>query len=355
MTRKVSEIRRDSEEQLYEAFLKNSKTYFEENFTSRAENIRVDIEDFDVLAKLGAGAFGKIFLVQHKLSKSYYALKVLKKKLLKRTKQIDHTLTEKRVMQTMRHPFMVGMEFHAVDNCNVYFVMPYMHGGDLFGVLNKYRKFDEDMTRFYASQVFLALEHMHYLDVVFRDLKPENILVDHDGYIKLTDFGFAKLIKGRTFTICGTPEYIAPELIMMKGYGMSCDWWSFGILIYELTAGIVPFKDKGDPLKLYSKIVDGRFPMIPSFSKELKDLMFDLLEINVSKRIGCLRNGPTDIRRHPWFRNVKWLELFNKKIKAPYKPPPPNIEALMTKAFKYAPKISIDLDYVDSGLQFNEY
>lgn len=167
----------------------------------------------------------------------------------------------------------------------------------------------------------MALEYIHEMGMVYRDLKPENIMIDYKGFLKVTDFGFCKLLKGRTYTLCGTPEYIAPEIVQNKGYGQSVDWWSFGVLLFEMSAGNSPFAI-GNPsqMELLEKICGGQFKTPNSFSAHLKNLVHNLLQIDLTKRYGNLKNGVDDIKQHAWFKNINWVMLYNQTMEPPFVP-----------------------------------
>ena len=172
---------------------------------------------------------------------------------------------------------------------------------------------------FYAAQVTLMFEYLHSKNIIYRDLKPENILISRDGYLKLTDFGFAKICEGRTYTLCGTPEYLAPEILLNKGHGKPVDWWTLGILLYEMIAGVDPFNDD-DPMLVYQKILKGKVKFPSSFDSNAKSLVKHILVQDLSKRYGNLKNGADDIKNHRFFKNMNWNDLINKKITAPYRP-----------------------------------
>jgi protein kinase A len=173
--------------------------------------------------------------------------------------------------------------------------------------------------RFYGAQIASVFEHLHSKDVVYRDLKPENIMIADDGYLKLIDYGFAKVVKKRTYTICGTPEYIAPEILLNKGHGKPVDWWTFGILIYEMHAGHAPFVDD-DPMMIYKKIINTKPRYPDGFDKDLKSLVKHLLRRDLSKRFGNLVDGVNDIKDHRFFASMDWTALLAKRIDAPYVP-----------------------------------
>lgn len=183
------------------------------------------------------------------------------------------------------------------------------------------KKFPEVIARFYAAQVTLGFEYIHKMGMIYRDLKPENILIDYRGFLKITDFGFCKKINDRTYTLCGTPEYIAPEIIQNKGYGKSADWWSYGILLFEMSAGYSPFAaDNPDQMELLERIVEGKFRMSSSIGPELKDLIEHMLQTDLSKRFGNLKNGINDIKNHPWFKSINWNSLYNRQMEPPFVP-----------------------------------
>merc|ERR1711959_759908 len=207
------------------------------------------------------------------------------------------------------------------DERFVYIVMEAVPGGELFTHLRRARKFSDEQSKFYSAQTAAAFAHMHASNIIHRDLKPENLLLSSDGYSKLTDFGFAKIVEpgSRTYTLCGTPEYIAPEVLLNKGHGKPVDWWTLGILIYEMIVGQPPFCDE-DPMGIYQKILAGKIYFPKYFDKNAKALVKKLLTADLSKRYGNLKDGADDILKHKWFSTIDYAQLEKYAIPSPYKP-----------------------------------
>merc|ERR1719168_385843 len=225
-------------------------------------------------------------------------------------------------MAQIDYPFIVNMMGYAKDDHFVYIIMECITGGELFTHLRRARKFSDEQSKFYAAQVGAAFAHIHSKNIIHRDLKPENILMCPNGYSKLTDFGFAKIMEPgtRTYTLCGTPEYIAPEVLLNKGHGKPVDWWTLGILVYEMIVGYPPFVDE-DPMGIYQKILSGKIVFPKMFDKNAKGLVKKLLTADLGKRYGNLKNGVNDIKQHKWFKDVDWNALLEKRLPAPFKPP----------------------------------
>jgi protein kinase A len=282
---------------------------------------QIDLKEFEMMRTLGCGSFGRVKYAKWKQDGNFYAVKYMKKHEIIKLKQVDHINNEKRLMAQVSYPFIVNMVGYAKDACFVYIVMECISGGELFTHLRRARKFNDEQSKFYSAQTAAAFAHIHSKNIIHRDLKPENILLQPNGYSKLTDFGFAKILEPgtRTYTLCGTPEYIAPEVLLNKGHGKPVDWWTLGILTYEMICGQPPFCDE-DPMGIYQKILAGKVYFPKYFDKNAKALVKKLLTADLSKRFGNLKDGPADILQHKWFSSIDFRELEEFKIPAPYKP-----------------------------------
>jgi protein kinase A len=278
------------------------------------------LNDFEVMRSLGTGSFGRVHLVCSVHNGRYYAMKVLKKERVVRMKQVEHTNDERRMLALVEHPFIIRMWGTFQDSQAVFMIMDYIEGGELFTLLRKSQRFPNPVAKFYAAEVCLALEYLHSHNIIFRDLKPENILLDRNGHIKLTDFGFSKEVKDVTYTLCGTPDYIAPEVVATKPYNKSVDWWSFGILIFEMLTGYTPFYDTS-PMKTYENILAGNVVYPEYLHPDATNLLKRLITKSLSERLGNLQNGTDDVKNHPWFSEVVWERLLSRDIETPYEPP----------------------------------
>lgn len=268
---------------------------------------------------IGKGSFGKVLLVRKKDTDKVYAMKVLNKKTIIERNEVEHTKSEKNILMKLSHPFLVGLHYSFQTPEKLYFIMDYVNGGELFYHLQKDRKFSEERVRFYAAEISTGLEYLHNNGVIYRDLKPENLLLTNEGHIIMTDFGLSKeglnSSDDRTATFCGTPEYLAPEILEGKGYGKAVDWWSFGTLVFEMLTGLPPFYCE-DVQQMYSKIMTAELIIPDSVSANAADLVTKLLERDPEKRL----QNPEIIKTHPFFSSIDWVRLINKEIPPPFVP-----------------------------------
>ncbi|PWN20665.1 kinase domain protein [Microstroma glucosiphilum] len=284
----------------------------------------IRLRHFDVIGTLGKGTFGQVLLVRFKglaatEPRSYFALKAMNKRDIVRMRQVEHVNSEKDIMRKIRHPFIISCHLTFQDSKCVYLLMDFAKGGEIFSHLRRVKRFPVDVTRFYIANVVLMLEHLHSKDIVYRDLKPENLLLDDHGYLKLADFGFAKELSGRTYTLCGTPPFLAPEVISGSGHGKAADWWALGILMYELLCGYPPWHSES-ALGTYDLILQGRLVFPSNIDFLAQDLIRSLLSSDLTRRLGNLAGGSADVKGHAFFAKVDWTQLVNKVIPAPIVP-----------------------------------
>ncbi|XP_052783690.1 cAMP-dependent protein kinase catalytic subunit PRKX-like isoform X4 [Mya arenaria] len=277
------------------------------------------LSDYEILSTIGTGTFGRVVLVRNRETRNYFALKVMAVTEVIRLKQIEHVKNEKEILSSISHPFIVNMLWANHDEAFLYMLMEYVPGGEVFSYLRNYGRFSNSMANFFASEIVSALEYLHSRSIVYRDLKPENLLLDRDGHLKITDFGFAKKLLDRTWTLCGTPEYLAPEIIQSKGHSKAVDWWSLGILVYEMIVGFPPFFDD-QPFGIYEKILAGKIDWPRHIDPVAKDLIKKLLVPDRTKRLGNMKNGAEDIKKHKWFKSVDWEDVLNRKLTPPIIP-----------------------------------
>ncbi|KAM9326107.1 cGMP-dependent protein kinase 1 isoform 2-T2 [Gastrophryne carolinensis] len=282
------------------------------------------LTDFNIIDTLGVGGFGRVELVQLKSEESKtFAMKILKKRHIVDTRQQEHIRSEKQIMQSAHSDFIVRLYRTFKDSKYLYMLMEACLGGELWTILRDRGSFDDSTTRFYTACVVEAFAYLHSKGIIYRDLKPENLILDHRGYAKLVDFGFAKKIGfgKKTWTFCGTPEYVAPEIILNKGHDISADYWSLGILMYELLTGSPPFSGP-DPMKTYNIILRGidmiEFPK--KITKNAANLIKKLCRDNPSERLGNLKNGVKDIQKHKWFEGFNWEGLRKGTLTPPIIP-----------------------------------
>ena len=285
----------------------------------RKQRPPIRMQDLKTLAILGVGTFGRVKLCLHGSEQTPYALKCMRKGQVIALKQVEHVMNEKNLLEICDHPFLLRLAATFQDDNEIYMLLELALGGELFSELRAKVKFEEKQSCFYAACVGAAFAYMHDLQIVYRDLKPENLLFDSVGYLKVVDFGFAKLITDRTWTLCGTPEYLAPEIITNKGHNLAVDWWAFGILIFEMLTGQPPFC-ADDPMDIYQKILRNRFTYPAFVSKSARDLISKLLVTNPAQRLGSLKKGPRDVTGHAFFKPIDFNALYKRTIPAPFKP-----------------------------------
>ena len=283
---------------------------------------KVALEDFDLLKVLGKGGFGKVMLVRKKGTTDIYAMKVLKKEAVIRRNQVTHTKTETHILKQIRHPFLTRMHFAFQSEGKLYMVLNYLPGGELFYRLKREGRFSVERVRLYAAEIGLGLGHLHSLDMIYRDLKPENILLDEVGHICLTDFGLSKesvATVNAAKTFCGTPEYLAPEILQGVGHGKPVDWWSLGTLVFEMLTGLPPFYSRNIN-HMYEKILKAELRCPSYLPSDVKSLIEGLLIRDPVKRLG---SGPGDIKEleaNAFFKDLDFKKVEAKEYTPIYKP-----------------------------------
>merc|ERR1712141_440831 len=283
---------------------------------------KVTFENFEFLKVLGKGTFGKVILCREKATNHLYAMKILKKDVIIKKDEVTHTMTEKRVLQKTNHPFLLTLKYSFTTVDRLCLVTEYVNGGELYFHLAKERQFSEDRTRFYGAEIISAIDYLHTNAIIYRDLKLENLLLDKDGHIKIADFGLCKedIRWGTTTkTFCGTPEYLAPEVLDDVNYGRAVDWWGVGVVMYEMMVGRLPFYNQDHEIMFENILAsDVRFPS--KMSDNARDLLTGLLVKEPAKRLGGGPEGAKEIMRHVFFETIDWIALQEKKIVPPFKP-----------------------------------
>eukprot|EP01059_Diplonema_ambulator_P012264 TRINITY_DN22522_c0_g1_i1.p1 TRINITY_DN22522_c0_g1~~TRINITY_DN22522_c0_g1_i1.p1 ORF type:complete len:595 (+),score=166.67 TRINITY_DN22522_c0_g1_i1:60-1844(+) len=274
-------------------------------------NQTLGLKDFDLVCVVGIGSFGKVMKVRHRESKLVYAMKVLNKDQIIQNKMVAHTNAEKMILEMVDHPFVVNLHYAFQTKKQLIFILDFLSGGELFYHLQRCKKFSESRARFYTAEIALALSHLHSLGVIYRDLKPENLVLDEKGHVMLTDFGLAKTdAKGTTYTFCGTPEYMAPELVLKQGHTQAVDWWSLGIFLYEMVVGIPPFYTQ-NVSQMYELILNKPLDFPATFvSMPLRDILTKLLDRDPNKRL-CQIDALTS---HPFFEGMDFDALLRREV-----------------------------------------
>ncbi|AQK63468.1 Serine/threonine-protein kinase AtPK1/AtPK6 [Zea mays] len=310
---------------------------------------RTSIDDFEIIKPISRGAFGRVFLAKKRTTGDLFAIKVLRKADMIRKNAVESILAERDILITVRNPFVVRFFYSFTSRDNLYLVMEYLNGGDLYSLLRNLGCLDEDVVRVYLAEVVLALEYLHSMHIVHRDLKPDNLLIAHDGHIKLTDFGLSKVglinntydlsrpvVSGASLygddepqmnefeqmdhrarrqnrSAVGTPDYLAPEILLGTGHGCSADWWSVGVILFELIVGIPPFNAE-HPQTIFDNILNCKIPWphVPEeMSFDAQDLIDKLLTEDPHQRLGA--NGASEVKQHPFFKDISWDTLARQK------------------------------------------
>lgn len=286
------------------------------------EKLSVRPSDFEFLKVVGKGSFGKVLLAKQKSDNQVFAVKVLQKKAIMKRNEVKHIMSERNVLlKNVRHPFLVGLHYSFQTTDKLYFVLDYVNGGELFFHLQRERYFPEPRAKFYAAEIASALGYLHKQNIIYRDLKPENILLDSQGHVVLTDFGLCKegiVGMDTTSTFCGTPEYLAPEVLRKKPYDKTVDWWCLGAVLYEMLYGLPPFYSR-DTAEMYDNILYKPLRLRTNISIQGRSILEGLLKKETEYRLGALRDFD-DIKYHAFFSTIKWADLDERLISPPYNP-----------------------------------
>ena len=289
---------------------------------SELSTIKLSYLDFDPLYLIGTGSLGKVILVQYKKNKNIYAMKELSKSKIKINKQEENSKSERDLMIELTSPFIVNIKFAFQDETKLYIVSEFLQGGDMFYHMHHSTiNFTENTVKFYIIELILAIEFLHENNVIYRDLKPENILMNSEGHIKISDFGLSKKLenqKDKAYTLCGTLQYLAPEILKNKGYDKSVDWWSLGCIYYEMLTGNLPFKTNGNKINL--DVFEEKIDFDENMNPLLINLISQLLNVNPKKRLGYGAQDAKKIKEHQYFNDVDWNKYLNKEIEPPFVP-----------------------------------
>ncbi|OVA11961.1 Protein kinase domain [Macleaya cordata] len=283
--------------------------------------------DFEILRVVGQGAFGKVFQVRKKGyseiddNDGIFAMKVMRKDTIIKKNHVDYMRAERDILTKVDHPFIVQLRYSFQTKSKLYLILDFINGGHLFYHLYRQGIFSEDQARVYTAEIVSAVSHLHKRGIVHRDLKPENILMDIDGHVMLTDFGLAKEIdeSSRSNSMCGTTEYMAPEILLSKGHNKDADWWSVGILLYEMLSGQPPFTH-ANRQKLQQRIIQEKVKLQPYLTSEAHSLLKGLLQKEPARRLGSGPTGGDEIKNHKWFKSVNWKKIEERELKPKFKP-----------------------------------
>ena len=318
-----------------------------QQLSDRMYNDTLKVEDFDLLKVIGKGAFGKVMLVRKKTSTSgkVYAMKVLKKSVVVSRGQIQNTKSERSILCDIKHPFIVRLRFAFQTREKLYLVCDYYNAGTLYFHLRRCKCFTEDRCKFYAAELISALSHLHANNIIYRDLKLENVLMDYEGHCALTDFGLSKQDidrSGGATTFCGTADYLAPELLSGLKYGQAVDWWSLGVLMFEMLDGRTPFYDRNKNV-MFQKIRKADVTYSSTFSVSAKTVIQKMLCIDPVERLGSKEGGAKDIMESVFFQDIDFNKLYKRQITPPYLP-----EVASPMDTRYVPRAYLFADARDS-------
>lgn len=300
----------------------------------KLQDTNVELSDLLIVKQLGSGMLGEVFLTTSLKNNQLYALKAIDRHKIDNAKIQDNLMLERKILMQIDHCFILKLIKTFKDSRRIYFLLEYVRGADMFDVIRELGLLTSEDAKFYTCCLLIILEHLHERDIVYRDLKPENVMTDEDGYPKLIDFGTAKIVNGRTYTMIGTPHYMAPEVIMGKGYNANADYWSLGIMIYEFVCGGVPFGEEDDDSYLiFEKILNGRvnYPLNVNPGKDIQSFIEQILSKNPALRIG---GSFENLKKNPWLKDADWEGLIEKKYEAPFLADLPNLQWDVNKAME---------------------
>ena len=299
------------------SFLERSSTIVTVN-----DNLeKIDLDEYRIEKKIIKTYLGFIYICKHKRTNKIYFMKILKKANLLVNKNTEHVTNEYVILSNVFHPFIIELRgIHNTNPVTLNFLYEYIPGGNLANLLKTKKRFSLRNAKFYLASIITAFDYLHKKNIIYRDLRPQNILLCRNGYIKLAEFGMSKKMESDiTFTMCGSPEYYSPEMLRKTGYNKSHDFWTLGIILYEMLIGCTPFLDS-DPLKIYQKINIGKILFPNGFEKNTKFIIRHFLNLDPHKRLGCSKNGIADIVDDPFFKEFDWKGLLYKSLDAPFIP-----------------------------------
>ncbi|KAL3530723.1 hypothetical protein ACH5RR_010045 [Cinchona calisaya] len=303
--------------------LDNTKNMFADVIKKDISDLNeIGLEDFEVLKLVGQGGFAKVYQVRKIGSSDIFAMKVMRKDKILEKNHAKYVKTERDILTKINHPFIVRLRYSFQTKYRLYLVLDYVNGGHLLFQLHRQGLFREDLARIYAAEIVSAVSHLHANGIMHRDLKPENILLDAEGHAMLTDFGLAKQFdheSSRSNSMCGTLEYMAPEIVLGKGHDKATDWWSMGILLYEMLTGKPPFVS-GNRQKIQQTIIKDKIKLPSFLSSDAHSLLKGLLQKDAKKRLGSGQKGSYEIKGHKWFRSINWKKLEARQIQPSFLP-----------------------------------